>query len=241
MPGETPRFGRLREVGRMAQRFHSGPIGPVTIPPPTDHPQRNSIVCYRFCILTSLAGLGALLVLVPLAVVSAADEAKKPASVLDFHVKDIDGKDVELARYKGRVLLIVNTASQCNFTPQYKDMEEIYEKYKDKGFEVLAFPSNNFGKQEPGSNEQIKEFCSSRYKVSFPLFSKIVVKGEGIDPLYQFLTSETTNPKFSGAIGWNFAKFLVNRKGEVIARFQPKESPKSESVTHAIDTALTEK
>jgi glutathione peroxidase len=198
-------------------------------------------VFYRFCVLTSLAGLAALLVLIPLAARATADDAKKPASVLDFHVKDIDGKDVDLAKYKGHVLLVVNTASQCGFTPQYKDMEAVYEKYKDQGFEVLAFPANEFGKQEPGSNEQIKEFCSSKYKVSFPLFSKIVVKGEGMDPLYQFLTSDATNPKFSGTIPWNFTKFLVNKKGEVIARFQPRDKPTSESVTHAIETALAAK
>ncbi len=141
--------------------------------------------------------------------------------MLDFHVKDIDGKDVDLAKYKGKVLLIVNTASQCGYTPQYKDLQAIYEKYKDQGFEVLAFPANEFGSQEPGDNQQIKEFCSTNYKVSFPLFSKIVVKGEGIHPLYAFLTSEQTNPKFAGKIAWNFAKFLVNRKGEVIGRFGP--------------------
>jgi glutathione peroxidase len=198
-------------------------------------------VFYRFCALTALAGLAALLVLVPLAVLSTADDAKKPTSVLDFHVKDIDGKDVDLAQYKGHVLLVVNTASQCGYTPQYKDMEAVYEKYKDQGLEVLAFPANEFGKQEPGTNDQIKEFCSSKYKVSFPLFSKIVVKGKGIDPLYDFLTSDATNPKFSGAIPWNFTKFLVNRKGEVIARFQPKDKPNSASVTHAIETALAAK
>jgi glutathione peroxidase len=191
--------------------------------------------------LTSLAALAGLLVLIPLAARSTADDAKKPASVLDFHVKDIDGKDVDLAKYKGHVLLIVNTASQCGFTPQYTDMEAVYEKFKDQGFEVLAFPANEFGKQEPGSNEQIKEFCSSKYKVSFPLFGKIVVKGAEIHPLYQFLTSDASNPKFSGAIPWNFTKFLVNRKGEVIARFQPRDKPTSENVTHAIETALAAK
>ena len=121
----------------------------------------------------------------PFAVVTAADPAKKPTSVLDFHVKDIEGKDVDLASYKGKVLLIVNTASQCGLTPQYKDLEAIYEKYKDQGFAVLAFPANEFGKQEPGTNEEIKEFCSTKYKVSFPLFSKIVVKGKGIDPAFR--------------------------------------------------------
>ena len=129
---------------------------------------------------------------------------------------------MDLASYKGKVLLIVNTASQCGLTPQYKDLEAMYEKYKDQGFEILAFPANEFGKQEPGTNEEIKEFCSTKYKVSFPLFSKIVVKGKGIDPLFEFLTSDATNPKFAGEIKWNFNKFLVNRKGEVIARFEPK-------------------
>ena len=108
--------------------------------------------------------------------------------------------------------MIVNTASQCGLTPQYKDLEAIYEKHKDKGFEVLAFPANEFGKQEPGSNEEIKEFCSTKYNVSFPLFSKIVVKGKGIDPLYEYLTSKETNPKFAGEIKWNFNKFLVNKR-----------------------------
>ena len=126
-------------------------------------------------------------------------------------------------------------------TPQYKDLEAIYEKYKDKGFEVLAFPANEFGKQEPGTNEEIKEFCSTKYKVSFPLFSKIVVQGEGIDPLYEYLTSKKTNPKFAGRIPWNFTKFLVNRKGEVIARFEPKEKPSSKDVETAIEKALAEK
>ncbi len=176
----------------------------------------------RLCVLASLSGLAALLALAPLSVVSADDSAKKPTSVLDFHVKDIDGKDVDLSTYHGKVLMIVNTASQCGLTPQYKDLEAIYEKYKGQGFEVLAFPANEFGAQEPGSNEEIKAFCSTKYKVSFPLFSKIVVKGKGIHPLYDFLTSESTNAKFAGQIPWNFTKFVVNRKGEVIARFQPK-------------------
>jgi glutathione peroxidase len=195
----------------------------------------------RFCIVAALAGALALLALAPLGIVSASVSDKKPTSVLDFHVKDIDGKEVDLSSYKGKVLLIVNTASQCGLTPQYKDLEEVYEKHKAQGFEVLAFPANEFGKQEPGNNEEIKEFCTSRYKVSFPLFSKIVVKGKGIDPLYAFLTQESTNPKFAGEIGWNFAKFLVNRKGELIARFDPRVKPTSPEVTAAIDKALAEK
>ena len=192
----------------------------------------------RYSLSASLAGLASLLLFSPLAAVSADDGAKKAACVLDFHVKDIDGKDVELAKYKGDVFLIVNTASQCGLTPQYKELEAVFEKYKDKGFQILAFPANEFGKQEPGSNEEIKEFCSTKYKVSFPLFSKIVVKGKGIDPLYDYLTSKETNPKYAGEISWNFAKFLVNRKGEVIARFEPKEKPDSAAVVTAIEKAL---
>jgi glutathione peroxidase len=185
--------------------------------------------------------LAAVLALAPLSAVLAGDEAKKPTSVLDFHVKDIDGKDVDLSSYQGKVLIIVNTASQCGLTPQYKDLEAIYEKYKSQGFEVLAFPANEFGAQEPGSNEEIKTFCSTKYNVSFPLFSKIVVKGKGIHPLYEFLTSDTTNPKFAGEIKWNFNMFVVNKKGEVIARFQPKKPFQTEAVTSTIDKALSEK
>jgi len=165
---------------------------------------------------------------------------KKPSSALEFPVEDIDGSPVDLTKYKGEVLLIVNTASQCGLTPQYEGLEAIFEKYKKQGFEVLAFPANEFGKQEPGSNTEIKTFCSSTYRVTFPLFSKIVVKGEGIHPLYQFLTSKDTNPKFAGPIPWNFTKFLVNRKGEVIARFEPKDKPESEKVVKAIESALAE-
>jgi glutathione peroxidase len=202
---------------------------------------RTFIVLNRLCLSASLAGLAALLLLPCLSVVSAADDdAKKPTSVLDFHVKDIDGKDVDLAKYKGKVLMIVNTASQCGLTPQYKDLEALYEKHKEKGFEVLGFPANEFGSQEPGSNEEIKEFCSSKYNVSFPMFSKIVVKGKGIDPLYDYLTSKKTNPKFSGEIPWNFTMFLVDQKGEVIARFNSKK-PFSKNVEPAIEKALAAK
>jgi glutathione peroxidase len=188
-----------------------------------------------------LTGALAVCALAPHAFVFAADSGKKPTSVLDFHAQDIDGRDVDLASFKGKVLLIVNTASQCGFTPQYKDLEEIYEKYKDQGLEILAFPANEFGHQEPGSNQEIKAFCTTKYKVSFPLFSKIVVQGKGIHPLYEFLTSESTNPKFAGKIPWNFTKFLVNRKGEVIARFAHPERPTSPAVIEATEKALAEK
>jgi len=170
----------------------------------------------------------------------AKEKSAVPDSVLKFHVKDIDGKPVDLAKFKGEVLLIVNTASQCGYTDQYAGLEALHEKYKAKGFEVLAFPANEFGKQEPGSNADIKNFCSTTYKVSFPLFSKIVVKGQGIDPLYQFLTKPETNPKFAGDVTWNFNKFLVNRKGEVIARFASGDAPDSAKVDKAVETALAE-
>jgi len=152
-----------------------------------------------------------------------------------------DGAEVALSKYQGKVLLIVNTASQCGLTPQYEGLEALYEKYKGEGLEVLAFPANEFGKQEPGTDEQIKEFCTSKYHVTFPVFSKIVVKGQGIHPLYSYLTSESTNPGHSGEIGWNFAKFLVDRKGEVIARFDPKVTPESDEVVKAVEKALAEK
>lgn len=184
--------------------------------------------------------LAAFAVLAVSRAVSADDAAKKPTSVLGFKVQDIDGKEVDLSKYQGKVLLIVNTASQCGYTPQYQGLEAIYQKYKDQGFEVLAFPANEFGRQEPGTNSEIKTFCSSTYHTTFPLFSKIVVKGNGIHPLYQFLTSKETDPKFGGDIPWNFAKFLVNRKGEVIARFEPKDKPESETVTKAVEGALAQ-
>jgi glutathione peroxidase len=237
----TLRFPR----GRIPRAWDSASAEPVPgrpyLPAFTASRTRTFIVFNRLCLSASIAGLTSLLLLSPVTVVSASDDAKKPTGVLDFRVKDIDGKDVDLAKYKGNVFLIVNTASQCGLTPQYKDLESIYEKYKEKGFEILAFPANEFGAQEPGSNEEIKEFCSTKYKVSFPLFSKIVVKGKGIDPLYDYLTSKETNPKFSGAIPWNFTKFLVNRKGEVIARFKPQEKPSSKDVEAAIEKALAEK
>ena len=169
-----------------------------------------------------------------------ADEGK-PKSVLDFKVKDIDGKDVDLSKFKGDVLLIVNTASKCGYTPQYEGLESLYEKNKDKGFQVLAFPANEFGKQEPGTNDEIKTFCKSKYSVKFPMFAKIVVKGDGIHPVYQFLTSKETDPKFAGEIPWNFTKFLVNRKGEVVARFSPKDEPDSPKVVEAVQAAIAER
>ncbi|MHB1461936.1 MAG: glutathione peroxidase [Armatimonadota bacterium] len=166
---------------------------------------------------------------------------KKVAPALDFTMKDIDGKAVKLSKYQGKVILMVNVASKCGNTPQYASLQKLYEQYKKKGLVVLAFPANEFGQQEPGTNSEIKAFCSTNYHVTFPVFSKIVVKGDGQHPLYQFLTSKETNPNFSGDIEWNFAKFLLNRKGEVVARFAAKLDPGKPEVVDAIKTELAKK
>ena len=161
-----------------------------------------------------------------------------PRSIYDFKMKDIDGKDVRLKKYKGNVLLVVNTASKCGYTPQYEGLQAIFDKYKDRGFYVLGFPANNFGGQEPGTESQIKEFCTTKYKVSFPMFAKISVKGEDQAPLYAYLTSPMTDPAFGGEITWNFNKFLIDRRGKIIGRFTSKDKPESSTVTAAIEAAL---
>jgi glutathione peroxidase len=162
-------------------------------------------------------------------------------SVLDFTMKSIDGTDVSLSRYGGKVLLMVNVASQCGNTPQYEGLEALYRRYKDRGFAILGFPANNFGEQEPGSDAEIKQFCSSKYDVTFDMFSKISVKGEDQHALYRFLTSKETDPHFAGDITWNFQKFLVNKEGKIVARFDPKTQPLSDQVVQAVEKALNEK
>jgi glutathione peroxidase len=171
---------------------------------------------------------------------STANESVKMTekSVLEFTMKNIDGKDVKMDEYRGKVLMIVNVASKCGYTPQYEGLEAIYRKYKDQGLVVMGFPANNFMGQEPGTNEEIKTFCSTRYNVTFPLFSKISVKGDDINPLFQFLTSKETNPEFSGDISWNFNKFLVDRTGKIVGRFSTREKPESENIALAIEKAL---
>jgi glutathione peroxidase len=154
-----------------------------------------------------------------------------------FTLSSIDGKPAPLADYKGKVVLIVNVASQCGYTPQYTALESIYEKYKDQGFVILGFPANNFGAQEPGTNEEIKTFCSRKYSVTFPMFSKISVKGSDQAPLYSFLTKDTASG-ISGDIKWNFTKFLVDRNGNVIQRFEPAVTPDSKEMTGAIEKQL---
>jgi glutathione peroxidase len=160
------------------------------------------------------------------------------ASVYDFTLKDIDGNDVKLDKYRGSVVMIVNTASRCGYTPQYEGLQKIYEKYKDRGFIVLGFPANNFMGQEPGTEKEIKEFCTLKYKVTFPMFSKISVTGSDQHPLYSFLTNKKTNPDFGGDISWNFNKFLIGRDGKVAGRFGSKDKPEDPQVTNAIENLL---
>jgi glutathione peroxidase len=159
-------------------------------------------------------------------------------SIHDFSVKTIDGRDKSLADYKGRVVLVVNVASECGLTPQYRGLEELHETYGAKGLSVLGFPANEFGAQEPGTDGQIQAFCSTRYGVKFDMFSKVKVKGPGIAPLFAFLTGVDTNPAFAGDIKWNFNKFLVGKNGEVLARFEPQVEPTSPEVKQAIEKAL---
>lgn len=162
----------------------------------------------------------------------------KEKSILEFTMKDIDGNDVKMDKYKGKVLLIVNTASKCGLTPQYEGLQALYDKYKDKDFVVLGFPANNFMGQEPGTEKEIKEFCTLNYKVTFPMFSKISVKGEDQHPFYTFLTNKESNPGFDGDISWNFEKFIADKNGKIIARFSPRTKPDDEKFVEAIENAL---
>lgn len=182
----------------------------------------------RFCVLFACS----------LSVAGFASAQNAPSSVHDFTLKDIKGNDVALSSYKGKTVMLVNVASKCGHTPQYEALEKIYRQYSPHGFVVLGFPANDFGNQEPGTEEQIEQFCKTTYGVSFPLFSKISVKGDQKHPLYQFLTSAETNPKFAGEIGWNFTKFLVSADGRVVARFDSGTKPDSPQVIQAIEAEL---
>ena len=160
------------------------------------------------------------------------------SNVLDFTMNTIDGKPAPLANFKGKVILLVNVASQCGYTYQYEGLEKLYEKYKAQGFVIAGFPANNFGGQEPGTNEEIGAFCRSKFGVTFPMFAKISVKGADQAPLYQFLTGKDANPKTSGEIQWNFTKFLVDRTGKVLQRFEPPVEPMSKELESAVQAAL---
>ena len=159
------------------------------------------------------------------------------SGIYSFTLNSIDGKPAPLADYKGKVVLVVNVASRCGFTPQYSALESIYEKYKDQGFVIVGFPANNFAGQEPGTNEEIAKFCTGKYNVTFPVYGKISVKGDDQAPLYSFLTKDA-NPTLAGDIKWNFTKFLVDRNGKVVERFEPAVTPDSPEVVSAIEAQL---
>lgn len=165
--------------------------------------------------------------------------AKVNDNILSIKVKDIDGKEVNLSEYKGKVLMIVNVASYCGYTRQYSGLQDLYETYKDKGFEILAFPCNQFGNQEPGSNEEIKNFCSSKYNVTFRLFDKIDVNGNNKTPLYAVLTDNSVTGK--GDIKWNFEKFIIDKNGKIVARFPSSVEPTSEKIVSLIESELKKK
>jgi glutathione peroxidase len=159
-------------------------------------------------------------------------------SVYDFTMNSIDGQSTPLSNFKGKVVLLVNVASRCGFTPQYSGLENIYEKYKNRSFIIVGIPANNFGSQEPGTNAEIKTFCSTKYNVTFPMMAKVSVKGSDITPLYRYLTDKSANPGTGGEIQWNFTKFLIAPDGKPIARFEPNVTPDDPQLMSAIEKAL---
>lgn len=163
------------------------------------------------------------------------------APALNFKMKSIDGKEVDLSKYQGKVVLMVNVASECGLTPQYKQLQALHKKYSEQGLAVVGFPCNQFGAQEPGSEDAIKQFCEKNYGVEFDMFAKVDVNGDKACPLYKYLTSVDTKPQGSGKIGWNFEKFLVNRNGQVVARFSPRTKPDAAEVVKLIEEQLKTK
>lgn len=159
-------------------------------------------------------------------------------TVYDYSMKSIDGASQPLSQFKGKSILIVNVASKCGYTPQYAGLQKLYTKFKDRGFVILGFPANNFGAQEPGTDSEIKTFCSRTYNVTFPMFSKVSVKGEDKTPLYQFLTEQSPNTATHGDIKWNFTKFLIGKDGKIVARFEPDVTPESPEMEKAIEATL---
>lgn len=182
-----------------------------------------------------LAGVVAMAV----SVTAAAVDAKKEApAALQFKMKSLKGQEVDLSKYQGKVVLVVNVASACGLTPQYEGLQNLHEKYAAKGLSVLGFPCNQFGKQEPGTEGEIADFCKANYGVEFDMFAKVEVNGDGACPLYKHLTGLDTKPKGAGKVSWNFEKFLIDRKGNVIGRFEPKTSPEDPALVKAIEAAL---
>lgn len=189
-------------------------------------------------ILSAVLCFGALTAMANADDVKKADDKHDHECALDFKMNDIDGKEVDLEDYEGKVVLIVNTASQCGLTPQYAGLEELYGRYKGKGFVVLGFPCNQFASQEPGTDAEIKQFCNTRYNVSFPMFSKIEVNGDGATPLYKYLTGKEVKPAGKGDVSWNFEKFLIDRDGNLINRFAPRTKPDDAELVKAIEAEL---
>ena len=200
---------------------------------------------WRLILVGVLAGIGlvaagGLIRPFELSVAQASEEgamlmAAQTPMVYDFTLNDIDGKPVSLSQFRGKALLLVNTASFCGNTPQYADLEKMYEQYRDKGFEILAFPANNFGQQEPGTNAEIKTFCYTKYSLSFPLFSKISVKGDDKHPLYRYLTEQSP---FPGEVEWNFQKYLIDRSGKVVARYHHRTKPLAQDIVQDVERVL---
>jgi glutathione peroxidase len=191
--------------------------------------------------MRTTVGLVAALVLAMPSIALADDKDKgdkKVPAVLNFKMKTIDGKEVDLSKYQGKVVMFVNVATYCGNTPQYKQLQELHDKYSKDGLVIVGVPANEFGAQEPGSDADIAKFCESKYNVKFDMLSKVVVKGDGICPLYKFLTSKETDPKFAGDVTWNFEKFVVGRNGEVVARFKPKVKPDAEEVVKVLEAEL---
>jgi glutathione peroxidase len=164
--------------------------------------------------------------------------AQKNKTALDFKMKSIDGKELDLARFKGKVVLLVNVASECGYTGQYAGLQKLYEDFHKEGLVVVGVPANEFGKQEPGTNADIKQFCTTKYKVTFPMLAKTIVAGPGQTPLYKYLTSKTTDPEHAGPVRWNFEKFLIGRDGQVLARFASDVEPEANELVAALRKAL---
>ena len=196
-----------------------------------------SIFCRAHIIVAAIA------LAASMCIPATAEDKKDVANAHGFTMKSLDGKDVKLEKYKGKVMMVVNVASKCGLTPQYKQLQRLHDEYGDKGLAVLGFPCNQFGRQEPGTASEIRDFCSKEYGVEFDMFAKINVNtktadGEKACDLYKYLTALDTEPQGSGAISWNFEKFLIGRDGDVIARFSPRTKPNAPEVIKAIETAL---
>jgi glutathione peroxidase len=204
------------------------------------HPYKEITVKTFACVVAAAA----LLLSVGSAIAAdepAAATGDKVPAALNFKVEDIAGKEVDLSKYQGKVLLIVNTASNCGYTPQYEALEKLHEKYAGQGLAIVGFPCNQFLQQEPGTNAEIAEFCKSNYNVQFDMMGKVDVNGKNASEFYKFLTAEATNPKFAGPIKWNFTKFVIGRNGEVVARYEPSMEPDAPQVVKRLETELGKK